>query len=119
MKLSDLDWSEPETGGSLKSAYTVADARFTYKDERFVAVEWFHRTGGLLKSYSSLILIAEECDKTGDGQLLRSIAFGAAGQAADGVPHSVYSQTLKRQVIVINDPTDREIALGSALDEIL
>lgn len=119
MKLSDLEWGEPVTGGSLKSAYSVAEARFRWRDRSFVAVEWFHRTGQLLKSYASLILIAEECDKTGDGALLRSIAFGAAGQAADGVPHAVHSQTLQRRVVIINDPTDRGIDIGAALDSIL
>lgn len=119
MKLSDLDWGEPETGGSLKSAYTVAEVRFAYRGQSFVAVEWFHRTGQLLKSYASLILIAEECDKTGDGALLRSIAFGAAGQAADGVPHTIESQTLQRKVILINDPPDRNVDLTAVLDEIL
>ncbi|MEM9147445.1 MAG: hypothetical protein AAGC57_14735 [Pseudomonadota bacterium] len=119
MKISDLDWGEAETGGSLKSAYTVAEAKFTYHDRPFVAVEWFHRTGGIFKTYASTILIAEVCDKTKDGALLRSIAFGAAGQVADGVPHAVRSQTLERKVIVINDPTNREIELDTTLEEIL
>ncbi len=119
MKLSSLEWGEAETGGLLKSAHTVAEARFDWRGRPMVAVEWFRRTGHWFHPYASLVLIAEECDKTTDGALLRQIAFGAPVAEEDGVPRLVSSETLGRKVVVIADARDREIDLAPALDAIL
>lgn len=117
--LNDLDFGEAETGGSLKSTYSLATARFTYRGRSCIALEWFHRTGHTFKPYASLILIAEECDKTSDAQLLRSIALGAGERPSDGAPRVVVSPTLGRKVLVIDDPADRSMDLGPYLDAIL
>jgi hypothetical protein len=119
MKLSDLDWGEPETGGLPKATYSVVEARFRHRDRAFLAVEWFRRTGHPFHPYASVVLIAEECDRTGDGALLRAIAFSAAGESGSRAPRLVRSETLGRRVILIQDPRKREIDLRGALEEIL
>lgn len=118
MKLSDLDWGEPEIGGLLKTTHSVAEARFRWQGHDFVAVEWFHRTGHLLHPYASLILIAEECDKTSDGDLLKAIAFHAP-PGEDGAPRLVHAASLGRQVVLIRDARDRDLDLAPALAGII
>lgn len=119
MRLSDLDWGEPETGGLPKATYAVSEARFVWKGQDFVAIEWYRRTGHPFHPYASLVLIAEECDKTGDGALLRRIAFGSAIGASGPEPRLVHSETLGRQVILIEDPVKRDLELDGALDAIV
>ena len=84
MKLSDLDWGEPETGGLPKATYSVVEARFRHRDRAFLAVEWFRRTGHPFHPYASVVLIAEECDRTGDGALLRAIRSPSRRRARAG-----------------------------------
>ena len=117
--LDDLEFGETETGGSLKSTYSLATARFAHSGKNCIALEWFHRTGHPFKPYASLILIAEECDKTSDAELLRSIAPGAGEGAAEGAPRAVFAPTLGRKVLVLDDQVDRSMDLAPHLDTIL
>ncbi|MGF1447568.1 MAG: hypothetical protein ACFBRM_15400 [Pikeienuella sp.] len=119
MKLSELEWSEPEIGGILKSTHSVALARFVWQGHDMIALEWFRRTGHLFHPYARLVLIAEECDKTTDVGLMRQIAFGARVSEEDGAPRVLASALLGRKVIVIADVQDRNVDLGRALDEII
>ena len=119
MRLSDLDWGPPETGGLPKAAYAVAEARFEHRGRPFVAIEWFRRTGHPFHPYASVVLIAEECHKTGDGALLRAIAFGAAGAEGPPGPRLVQSDALGRRVLLIRDPMKRDEVPDALLDEVL
>ncbi len=119
LALADLDFGEAETGGSLKSTYSLATARFSYAGRSCIALEWFHRTGHPFKPYASLILIAEECDKTADEQMLRSIALGTGERQAGDEPQIAQSPTLGRKVIILDDPSDRNRDLGPFLEAIL
>lgn len=118
MKLSSLDWTEGKTVGALKSVHSVAEARFAFDGQNYVAVEWFRRTGHPFHPYASLVLIAEECDKTLDAALLRSIAFGAHALEEDGKPRAVHSETLGRKVILIADAKDHDLDISPVLAEI-
>ena len=63
----------------LKSHFSLTRARFDFEGHEFIALEWFRRTGNLFSAYASYIVITTECEKTGDSQLMKKIAFGKGG----------------------------------------
>lgn len=117
MNIEDLPWGERTVGGILKSHFSLTRARFDFEGHEFVALEWFRRTGNLFSAYASYIVITTECEKTGDSQLMKKIAFGKGGLGSDTYVRVEHSEHLQRKMLLCSNP-DRTLDLGDYLREL-
>ncbi len=117
MNIEDLPWGERTVGGILKSHFSLTKANFEVEGQEFVALEWFRRTDALFNAYASYIVIATECEKTGDDNLMKKIAFGKGGFGTDTYVRVEHSDLLDRKILLCSNP-DRTLDLDAHLQEL-
>ncbi len=117
MKIDELPWGERTVGGILKSHFSLTRAKFDFEGHEFVALEWYRRTGNLFNAYASYIVVTSECEKTGDDQLIKKIAFGKGGLGSETYVRVEFSEQLQRKIMLCSNP-DRTLDLDEYLREL-